>query len=193
MLTSNLLGLGAYGWAIGSSKFRRLPSATFTDRGTMAGMRFRKLRIAFSVTCLIACALLIVLWVRSYWQADTVIMVSQSSVIGFGSGRGSLAASLSDRVLGYFDQTWYIASDAIGSSRGFGSQYLPGNRKVFGFGITQQPSFTSIYVPCWLCVSFFATLAAAPWIRWRFTLRTLLIATTMVAVVLGLIVYAVRQ
>ena len=35
-----------------------------------------------------------------------------------------------------------------------------------------------------------ATIAAAPWIRWskRFTLRTLLIATTLVAVVLGVIV-----
>jgi len=31
-------------------------------------MRFRKLRIAFSATCLIACVLLIVLWVRSYWR-----------------------------------------------------------------------------------------------------------------------------
>src|SRR4051812_31782842 len=31
-------------------------------------MRFRKLRIAFSITCAIACVLLIGLWVRSYWQ-----------------------------------------------------------------------------------------------------------------------------
>ena len=29
-------------------------------------MRFRKLRIAWSVACGIACVLLIVLWVRSY-------------------------------------------------------------------------------------------------------------------------------
>ena len=41
-------------------------------RGTMAAMRFRKLRIAFSVTCLIACVLLIVFWVRSYSGAETV-------------------------------------------------------------------------------------------------------------------------
>jgi hypothetical protein len=36
-----------------------------------------------------------------------------------------------------------------------------------------------------------ATPAALPWTRWsrRFTLRTLLIATTLVAVVLGLIVW----
>jgi hypothetical protein len=36
-------------------------------------------------------------------------------------------------------------------------------------------------------------IAYAPWIRqhrWRFTIRTLLIVTTLVAVVLGLIVYA---
>ena len=30
---------------------------------------------------------------------------------------------------------------------------------------------------------------AFPWLRWRFSLRTLLIATTLVAVVLGLIVW----
>src|SRR5258708_7822240 len=33
-------------------------------------MRFRKLRIAFSATCLIACVLLIALWVRSYYSED---------------------------------------------------------------------------------------------------------------------------
>src|SRR6476659_6189921 len=32
---------------------------------------FRKLRIAFSATCLIACVLLIVLWVRSFEFADS--------------------------------------------------------------------------------------------------------------------------
>ena len=35
-------------------------------------MKFRKLRIAFSATCLIACVLLIVLWVRSYWKVDSI-------------------------------------------------------------------------------------------------------------------------
>jgi hypothetical protein len=39
-----------------------------------------------------------------------------------------------------------------------------------------------------------ATFATVPWIRWskRFTLRTLLIATTLVAVILGAIVYAAK-
>src|SRR5262245_8434139 len=38
-------------------------------------MKFRKLRIAFSVTCGVICLLLIVLWVRSYWWHDIVFKV----------------------------------------------------------------------------------------------------------------------
>ena len=37
-----------------------------------ARMRFRKLRIAWSVAWGVACLLLIVLWVRSYRQVDTL-------------------------------------------------------------------------------------------------------------------------
>jgi hypothetical protein len=37
-----------------------------------------------------------------------------------------------------------------------------------------------------------AFVAAIPWLRWRYSLSTLLIATTLIAVLLGLIVWAVR-
>jgi hypothetical protein len=52
-----------------------------------------------------------------------------------------------------------------------------------------------IIVPHGLGAMVFAMLATAPWIRWssRFSLRTLLIATTLVALVLGLIVWAARK
>jgi hypothetical protein len=45
--------------------------------------------------------------------------------------------------------------------------------------------------PLWFPTALAATLAAGPWIpvSCRFSLRTLLIATTLVAVVLGLIVW----
>src|SRR5215212_4412439 len=48
-------------------------------------MRFRKLRIAWSVMCAIACLLLIVLWVRSCWRMD----VGGSEGGGFVSIRGT--------------------------------------------------------------------------------------------------------
>src|SRR4051812_28474407 len=38
-------------------------------------IRFRKLRIAWSVMCGVACVLLIVLWVRSYWHGDVMSRV----------------------------------------------------------------------------------------------------------------------
>ena len=47
----------------------------------------------------------------------------------------------------------------------------------------------SACLPLWPIVALTATLAPAPWPRWRFSLRTLLIATTLVAVVLGVIVW----
>jgi hypothetical protein len=51
---------------------------------------------------------------------------------------------------------------------------------------------TGLMVPHWFGVLIFAGLAGLPCLRWRFTIRTLLIATTLVAVVLGLIVFATR-
>jgi hypothetical protein len=49
-----------------------------------------------------------------------------------------------------------------------------------------------LWVPHWFPFVITATVAAAPWIRWRFSLRTLLIAMTLVAVVLGTLVWLSR-
>jgi hypothetical protein len=61
-------------------------------------------------------------------------------------------------------------------------------------GFLLQP-LTDGYVvalPYWLLLFTFCVGVAAPQLRWRFTLRTLLIATTLVAVVLGLIMWLSR-
>jgi len=50
-----------------------------------------------------------------------------------------------------------------------------------------------IRLPYFLLVALSAAAVAVPWLRWRFSLRTLLIATTLVAVGLGWIVYANRN
>jgi hypothetical protein len=46
--------------------------------------------------------------------------------------------------------------------------------------------------PYWPFVATAATVSLIPWLRWRFSLRTLLIATTLVAVGLGLFFAASR-
>ena len=48
-------------------------------------------------------------------------------------------------------------------------------------------------LPHWFAALCPAALAAIPWIRWRFSLRTLLIATTLVAAALGTILALSRQ
>jgi hypothetical protein len=47
----------------------------------------------------------------------------------------------------------------------------------------------AVVVPHWFGILPLAGLTALPWLPWRFSLRTLLIATTLVAILLGLIVY----
>jgi hypothetical protein len=46
------------------------------------------------------------------------------------------------------------------------------------------------FVPCWLSVAVALAFIPVGWIHRRFSLRTLLIATTLVAVVMGLIIYS---
>ena len=58
-------------------------------------MRFRKLRIAWSVVCGVTCVLLIGLWVRSYWKMDILDVPLHRSQVEFGSYHGY--------ALAYFD------------------------------------------------------------------------------------------
>jgi hypothetical protein len=53
-------------------------------------------------------------------------------------------------------------------------------------------AFFYISVPLWLLFFVTAAIGAIPWLRWRFSLRTLLIATTLLAVALGLVIWAAR-
>jgi hypothetical protein len=143
-------------------------------------MRFRKLRIAWSVVCGIACVLLIGLWVRSYYVCDSVHVPTWGSMrVGALRGIISIAASR-ETSMGW---TW----NAIPTAR-----LMP----VLGSGPTwsfrSEPPYTFLVFPHRLLIAISGMLCIAPWIRWRFTLRTLLIATTLVALVLGVIAWAVR-
>jgi hypothetical protein len=149
-------------------------------------MRFRKLRIAFSATCLIACVLLIALWVRSYWgRTSKQIFANPTDGYYIHSLDGSVAFEKEDRLyLSYALYPLYIGWDNLHIATHTGIKiWRESNGKIHAVSISY-----------WLINSAVIVLAAAPWIRWskRFSLRTLLIATTLVAVVLGLIVWLGR-
>jgi hypothetical protein len=66
----------------------------------------------------------------------------------------------------------------------------------WGFGAERWTNgglnFLHCSVPHWFAIGIVTALIPVIWLRWRFSLRTLLIATTFVAVVLGLIVWLGR-
>ena len=145
----------------------------------------RYLRIVFSAGCGVACVLLVALWVRSYWKWDRLFYFSTSGwTVVLNSVGGDTAAGIE-------------TASTPSSSSGFEFESLMAsqlqlNSTERGFNFIQKANMSIVSTPYWFLVLISATIAAMPWLRWRFSLRTLLIATSLVAVVLGLILWAYR-
>jgi hypothetical protein len=144
--------------------------------------RFRKLRISWSVAWGLPCILLIMRWARSYtWYDSAYLPLSQGYAIAAGSIAGNTAwriryssngPALTIVTIKRTDSVWPEIAGMLPS-----------------FSLRKEGSDWAINTPHWLPVTIFAVLFASIWIRKRFTLRGLLITTTMVAVVLRLIVW----
>jgi hypothetical protein len=146
----------------------------------------RKLRIAFSATCGIVCLLLVVLWVRSYrWSDDAYCPLSSSNILIVNSWRGRLSTYVGEP--GAYPSGWGTVSRYVTNIVGRNQ-----SRSSWGYASDQQGQ--EIMFPHWLLVFTSAALAAALISHrpHRFSLCTLLIATTIVSVLLGVVVYAVR-
>ena len=165
-------------------------------------MRFRKLRIAWSVCAGLAAVLLILLWVRSYSWSDTILCMKHSSGSSwFGTYESDSSSTTVTSELGTIKLCWEQSPDFAHDSWEFRSEttdrpiiekielgYLGLKTEMTWYGRLFAVSHQTFLLVAVL-------LTAAPWLRslrWRFSLRTLLIATTLVAVVLGLIVAVLR-
>jgi hypothetical protein len=145
--------------------------------------------------CGIVCILLVVLWWRSYYQFDQLIFPAVGNrLISLGSLKGTfdigtlvvpseapefayLSLGASSVAIQDEGRTWTELNEFRGRS--------------WIFQYAQPPNQESwVRMPSWFPILLLATTAILPWIRWRFSLRTLLIATTLIAILLGLIVYA---
>src|SRR3954447_24203834 len=119
-------------------------------------MRFRTLRIAWSVGCGIACVLLIVLWVRSYWFWDDELSYVTST------NRGYHLASLRGGVS-------LCTANHNPANPGFWREYVAwGHPGFFGFDAFTTSSSISFRAPYWFLFIGAAAVAAPPWIPWRF-------------------------
>jgi hypothetical protein len=145
-------------------------------------MTYRKARIAVSVVCGVCALLLCVLWARSYARVDVVSMpLTRLKQVGIWSGGGRIEAYLSENVA--TQPAWQFTSLPRSEML---KQVTASGKKVDRsfFGVTDAGVRFSTY----LLVLMAALFGALPWIRCRFTLRTLLVAVTVVGVGLGAII-----
>jgi hypothetical protein len=140
----------------------------------------RLLRIGWSAVCVIACLLLIALWVRSYSSFGQIVgPVWEDNYFLYQSLRGRALFEISNNpnIEALLGREWTWATLEL--------------RSIATYRLSAESTFSQVRVviPFWTLVVSLFMFATAPWIRWRFSLRTLLITITLVAVVLGLIVW----
>jgi hypothetical protein len=131
--------------------------------------------------CVTACVLLVALWVRSYWRLDILEKRTGFVAVQISSVIGRIA-------IGHLDPRTTIGKSYLSVEAGDAADWRKGG--VLGFAYYDDSFVTAFIAPHWLPALLSAALAVIPWISrsWRFSLRTLLIATTLVAVGLGVIV-----
>ena len=143
----------------------------------------RRVRIAVSAFFAMVTVALVVLWVRSYWYVEQVLCTVDEHFIFIGSlpgvfGFSILAEESVDPWIIYRLPTreWLASGEGLWLEQSWGG---------FHISYIHGPVVMAPYW-CWLLIP--AMLTAMPWLHRlkRFSLRTIHIATTLAAVVLGL-------
>lgn len=158
----------------------------------------RYIRIAVTALSLMTCVLLIALWVRSYRWVDMATGPRLGSrIIAVGSTPGVFcftSFSTHNWWMAPWDKRSFDAANWWKIMVADGTQSLMwGNAYTSRmWGKFEYDSATwTIYFPYWFGVlisAAVATITSIPWSK-RFSLRTVLIATTLVAVGLGMVIY----
>ncbi len=136
-------------------------------------MKHGNLRIAWSVPWGIVAVLLCMLWLRSYgatyfptwWRGHSVRLVPGAFLVDEHT---------------YANRPMEATLNSQDTTSPWAGAILP-------------PIVSSRFTMPLSALALLALVpAVGPWLPWRFSLRTLLVATTLVAVGLGLIVWAMR-
>lgn len=154
-------------------------------------MKYRKLRIVWSVAWGLAAAFVLLLWIRSFSSRDSLFLpYSNSQVVRVSSIEGQFATRL---IAGDERYEWTLKRAASPGGLTFPGEDL---RYRDSYRIRalpwQKTPFAILYVPHWIPLVLTSAVATSAWLPFRFSLRTLLIATTLIAIVLGAIIHFAR-
>jgi hypothetical protein len=136
---------------------------------------FKSLRIAWSVGWGVVAVLLVALWIRSYWRQDCFHIPPGKNNRMFAVASFSGILGIRDAPVSIYTHPWRLSTTVW--------REWP-DHTVFGIYYKDEPQQWTLEVNDWLLVLSSVALASTPWFRLRFSLRTLLIATTLVAFVL---------
>jgi hypothetical protein len=146
----------------------------------------RHLRIAAAVLFALLALSFVALWVRSYYWYDDMTCYVLRRHVEITSARGVFLCVT-------YPEPLHETISAIWTSSPMNA-WLALDRRTgpFGFGLSIQPTFQAISLAHWFLTASSLSLAALLTFKrsWRFTTRGLLIATTLVAGVLGIITYS---
>jgi hypothetical protein len=151
----------------------------------------RRVRIAMSMFFGVLTLGLCVLWVRSYSTWRSTHGPVGKHVLNFQWAKGEIGIGYWDWKYKHFPWSFHsnIVDERIWPSATGGP---PLSKLGIRWYKQLAPAMTLVVIPFWLPILIAVAIAATPWIRhfYHFSLRTMLIATTLVAVALGLIAWA---
>jgi hypothetical protein len=153
-------------------------------------MKYRKLRIAWSVGWGVLCLMLIVLWVRSYSHCDILnTSVPNLPRCLLASVNGELRLEIKKHSGRELHFRFHRSSQGVSSDP---DRKVPKNITGFRLPVSQLQPIP--VVPHWFAALLAGVLAiASPGrLNVRFSLRTLLIAMTVMALCLGVAVMMLR-
>jgi hypothetical protein len=159
---------------------------------TKARAMLKLLQIAVSLLSVAVSVLVIMMWVRSYSWLDRVDWPVGRLVPGWTattvSVRGLvLVGAQPEQYNAYANQstTWRVTSGRVENAR---VNHL--ERGTFGFKIIRGRNELGLQLPTPAVVAALGICSLLPWVKWgrRFGLRMLLVAISLAAAVLGLIV-----
>ena len=147
---------------------------------------FRRLLNIASIVCLVLCVALMGIWVRSYDLRTRLLATTRS--INIGSVQGRLMLIPSENGEWWWEAVGNHTSDPPDSAH---LSFPPGTSNLFGFYACPSWKKSALIVPYWFLVLTSGSLAMALRMRWppQFALRSLFIATTFLAIVLGMVAW----
>jgi hypothetical protein len=145
----------------------------------------RRLLYIATIVFLVLCVALMGMWVRSYWWWDRCYVPGKQLGMQLNSDAGHVVVMVGPTELS-------VTKAITGHLPSSGPADPFYDNDILGFYFGRTSNGLRLDIPYWFMVLLSTGAIAISWLPWwsnRFSLRTLLITTTIVAIVLGMIAW----